>query len=108
MTIDEKDFVSFITIKQNLATESIRHCLIRFRVLKKWFGDRELTKENVEKFFLEYKEMGRKNNSLNTYRFVFRQLRDYCKDRGLPADFFEGFKSYKKTKADIIIGSRLD
>lgn len=103
MTIDEKDFISFITIKQNLASESIRHCLIRFRVLKKWFGDRELTKENVEKFFLEYKEMGRKNNSLNTYYFVFRQLRDYCKDRELPADFLDGFKSFKKTKADIII-----
>jgi len=103
MTIDEKDFISFITIKKNLAPESIRHCLIRFRVLKKWFGDRELTKENVEKFFLEYKEMGRKNNSLNTYYFVFRQLRDYCKDRGLPADFLDGFKSFKKTKADIII-----
>jgi integrase len=103
MTIDEKDFISFITIKQNLAKESIRHCVIRFRVLKKWFGDEELTKENVEKFFLEYKDLGRKNNSLNTYYFVFRHLIAYCKDRGMPADFLDGFKSFKKTKADIII-----
>ena len=103
MTIEEKDFQSFITIKQNLAAESIRHCLIRFRVIEKWFGDKELTKENVEKFFLEYKEMGRKNNSLNTYYFVFRQLREYCKDRSMPAGFLDGFKSFKKTKADIII-----
>ncbi len=103
MTIEEKDFSSFITIKQNLAPESVRHCLIRFRVLKKWFDDKELTKEDIEKFFLEYKEKGRKNNSLNTYYFVFRQLRDYCKDRGLLADFLDGFKSFKKTKSDIII-----
>lgn len=103
MTIDEKDFSSFITIKKNLAPESIRHCLIRLRVLQKWFGDKELTKENIEKFFLEYKELGRKNNSLNTYYFVFRQLRDYSKDRGMPTDFLDGFKSFKKTKSDIII-----
>jgi len=103
MRIDEKDFISFITIKQNLAPESVRHCLIRFRVLKKWFIDKELTSENVEKFFLEYKELGRKNNSLNTYHFVFNQIRDFCKDRGRPSDFFEGFKAFKKTKPDIII-----
>jgi len=103
MTIEEKDFLSFITIKQNLAKQSIRHCMIRFRVLKKWFGEEELTKENVEKFFLEYKDMGRKSSSLNTYYFVFRHLIEYCKDRGLPADFLNGFKSFKKTKSDIII-----
>ncbi len=103
MQINEQDFLSFITIKQNLAKQSIRHCMIRLRVINKWFVDKELTKENVEKFFLEYKEKGRKNNSLNTYYFLFRQLREYCKDRGLPATFLDGFKSFKKTKPDIII-----
>ncbi len=104
MTIDEKDFISFITIKQNLSEQSVRHCAIRIRVLNEWFADKELTKENVEKFFLELKqEKGLKNNTLNTYYFVFRQLKAYCKDRGLPADFLDGFKSFKKTKPDIII-----
>lgn len=104
MTINEKDFISFITIKQSLAKQSIRHCTIRIGVINRWFADKELTKENVEKFFLELKdEKGLKNNSLNTYYFVFRQLKEYCVDRNLPSEFLNGFKSFKKTKPDIII-----
>ena len=104
MTISVKDFISFISIKQNLSTQSIRHCTIRIRVINNWFADKELNKENVEKFLLELKEeKGLKNNSLNTYYFVFRQLKEYCIDRNLPSDFLNGFKSFKKTKPDIII-----
>jgi len=103
MQINEKDFLSFISIKQGLSQQSIRHCTIRFRVITEWFKDNELTKENVEAFFLELKSRGLKNNSLNTYYFVFRQLRDYCRDRELPFNFLDGFKSFKKTKPDIII-----
>jgi integrase len=104
MTIDEKDFISFITIKQNLSEQSVRHCAIRIRVINEWFVDKDLTKENVEKYFLELKmDKGLKNNTLNTYYFVFRQLKAYCLDRSLPADFLDGFKSFKKTKPDIII-----
>lgn len=104
MRIDEKDFVSFITIKQKLSEQSVRHCKIRTGIINKWFADKELTKENVEKFFLELKEeKGLKNNSLNTYYFAFRQLREYCLDRNLPSDFLNGFKGFKKTKPDIII-----
>jgi len=103
MHIDERDFQSFITIKKNLAKLSVKHCMIRLRVINGYFIDKELNKENVEKFFLSLKEQGLKNNSLNTYRFVFLQLVDYCKDRGLPYDFLDGFKSFKKEKADIVI-----
>lgn len=103
MTINEKDFLSFITIKRNLAFQSIRHCIIRIRLINEWFKDKELTKENVEKYFLELKEKGLKNNTLNTYYFVFRQLKEYCLDRGLPSEFLDGFQSFKKTKPDIII-----
>lgn len=103
MTINEKDFLSFLTIKQNLAPQSIRHCLIRIRKINQFFIDKELTKENVEKFFLELKQKGLKNNSLNTYYFVFRQLKQYSIDRGLPNNFLEGFSSFRKTKPDIII-----
>ncbi|HUD44373.1 MAG TPA: tyrosine-type recombinase/integrase [Patescibacteria group bacterium] len=103
MQINTEDFVSFITIKKSLAKQSVRHCAIRIRVINEWFADKELTKENVEKFFLELKEKGLKNNTLNTYYFVFRQLKDYCLDRNLPSDFLNGFKSFKKTKPDIII-----
>lgn len=69
-----------------------------------WFTDKELTKQNVEKFFMFLKlEKKLKNNSLNTYSFAFRHLVEYCKDRGLPYDFFDGFKSFKKEKPDIVI-----
>jgi len=103
MKINETDFLSFITIKKSLATQSIRHCRIRFRVINRWLGERELTKQLVEEFFMEYRNKGRGNNSLNTYYFVFRQLKDYCIDRGLPSSFLDGFSSFKKTKPDILI-----
>ena len=103
MHIPEKDFRSFITIKLNLASASVRHDMSRLGIINRWFEDKELTKENVEKFFYELKQKGLKNNSLNTYHTVFCHIREYCKDRGLAHDFYEGFKSYKKTKPDIII-----
>lgn len=103
MQIDEKDFISFITIKKSLAKQSIRNCDIRIRIINKWLAEKELTKETVEQFFLELKNKGLKNNTLNTYRFTFLQLVDYCNDRGLPSSFLDGFTSFKKTKPDIII-----
>lgn len=103
MQINETDFLSFITIKKNLAEQSIRHCRIRFRVINRWVKDRELTKQLVEEFFMELKGKGQGNNSLNTYYFVFRQIKDYCVDRGLPSNFLDGFSSFKKTKPDILI-----
>lgn len=103
MQISESDFISFISIKKNLSFQSIRHCTIRFRVINRWLEERELTKQLVEEFFMELKNKGRGNNSLNTYYFVFRQLKDYCVDRGLPSSFLDGFTSFKKTKPDIII-----
>lgn len=33
MTIDKKDFISSITIKQSLSEQSIRHCTIRIGVI---------------------------------------------------------------------------
>lgn len=101
MKINEADFHSFVSIKQGLATQSIRHCDIRIGVINRWFIDKELTKENVEKFFFELKARGRKNNTLNSYYFVFRQLKEYCQDRELSSDFFNGFKSFKKIKTPI-------
>ncbi len=101
---DDKDFLSFITVKQVLSDQSIRHCMSRFKLIKKWFGSQELSKENVEKFYLYLKKQKKlNNNSLNTYNFAFRHLVDYSKDRGFPFDFFDGFNSFKKVKPDIII-----
>lgn len=103
MQINEQDFLDFLTVKQGLADNSVRLCRMRIGVINGWFGDKELTKENVEKFFLWKKEQGLKNSSLSSYRFVFRQLKEYRIDRGLSSGFLDGFKPFKKIKPNIII-----
>lgn len=103
MRIDEKDFLSFITIKEGLDKNSVRLCSTRIHIINNALGDKPLTKQFVEEFFLSLRDKGLKNNTLNSYRFVFIHLVSYSKDRGLPYDFFDGFKSFKKDKPDIII-----
>lgn len=103
MQIDGEDFHSFISVKRRLAPESIRHCMIRIRLINQWFNDKELNKETVEQYFVYLKDGGRKNNTLNTYYFVFNQLKAYFTDRGMRADFLDGFRSFKKTKPDIVV-----
>jgi site-specific recombinase XerD len=106
MNINIEDFISFLTIKKNLAPQSIRHCKIRFNVVDRWLNGRQLTKELVEQFFYEKKKAGQGNNSLNTYYFFFNQLQDYFQDRGFSGNFMAGFKSFKKTKSQINIFSQ--
>jgi integrase/recombinase XerD len=105
MQIDSEDFYSFITIKEGLEASSVRHCMGRLGIFNQWLEQSSLSldKDCVEKFFTELKNKGLTNNSLNTYRFLFRHLVSYYKDRGLPHDFFDGFKSFKKLKPDIVI-----
>lgn len=104
MQIDEIDFHKFLSVKEGLDITSVRHCTVRVRLINKWFGNKELNKSTVEEFFFYLINDKRlKNSTLNTYRFVFRHLSNYCKDRGVPYDFLDGFKSFKKTKADIVI-----
>lgn len=105
MNINIEDFRSFLTIKKNLSSQSVRHCVIRFRVVDRWLEGRQLTKELVELFFYERKNSGQGNNTLNTYYFFFKQLQDYCHDRGIFGDFMASFKSFKKTRAKIDIFS---
>jgi integrase/recombinase XerD len=105
MQINEEDFRNFITIKEGLDSSSIRHCMSRIGIFNSWLqaSENQLTKETVEIFYIYLKDRGLKNNSLNTYHFMFRHLVSYAKDRGLTSDFFDGFKSLKKNKPDIII-----
>ncbi len=105
MQIDEQDFHSFITIKEGLNASSVRHCMGRVGIFNDWLQNShvDLSQSSIEKFFTYLKARGLKNNSLNTYRFMFSHLVNYCKDRGMPSDFFDGFKSFKKTKPDIVI-----
>ncbi|OGH23462.1 MAG: hypothetical protein A2629_00245 [Candidatus Levybacteria bacterium RIFCSPHIGHO2_01_FULL_41_15] len=102
--IDEKDFVSFVSIKEGLDDNSVDNCRKTIRLINLWFGEKKLTKENVEVYFGYLKnEKKLKPNTLNAYLFVFRHLVAYCNDRGLPYDFLQGFKAFKKTKSDIIV-----
>ena len=105
MQIDEIDFRNFLTIKEGLDASSVRHCMSRAGLFNQWFQSVGglLNQSCIEKFFIGLKDRGLKNSSLNTYRFMFRHLVSYCKDRGLAHDFFDGFKSFKKLKPDIII-----
>jgi len=103
MKIDRQEFVSFITVKQALAKNTIKGCSLRFGVFFEWLGEKPLNREQVEKFFLHLREKGLNNNTLNSYRVFLIHLRDFCADRGLPSDFLYGFKAFKKHKSEIII-----
>lgn len=105
MQIDTEDFCSFITIKEGLEASSVRQCTSRLGIFNEWLASsgQDLTKQAIEIFFSELKNKGLKNNSLNSYHFFFRHLVSYFKDRGLDSNFFEGFKSFKKLKSDIVI-----
>lgn len=100
MQIDEIDFIRFVSIKEGLADNSIDNCRKTIRLIKLWFKEKILSKDNVEAFFEYLKNEKRlKHNTLNAYLFVFRHLVAYCKDRGLPSDFLDGFKSFKKNNS---------
>lgn len=105
MQIDVKDFGTFLTVKEALGTESVRHCLSRIGIFNAWLlsSGSILSQSSVEQFFLFLKSKGFNNNTLNTYRFMFRHLVSYCRDRELQSDFFDGFKSFKKVMPDIVI-----
>lgn len=105
-TINKEDFVSFITVKKRLSKNSIRHAVHRFNVFAKWLrtNNKKLNRQTVEEF-ISYllTERKLKNNSVNTYVFFLGQLNSYCKDRKIMEDFFEGFKSFPKTRPHIEI-----
>ncbi len=106
MQIEIRDFLSYITVKKGLADNSVKCCRIRISLFSDWLNDKkkEISKQSVEEYFYHLKEERRlKNNSLNTYLFTLRMYRDYCLDRNYPADFLDGFASFKKEKPVITI-----
>lgn len=105
MTIDERDFVQYLTIKRKLAPRSVKAYRIRFSVVMRWLTENklELDKYSLEKFLFELKEKGLSNAALNTYIQAFGHLDKFCKDRGLPNGFTEGLENLPKTHPEIII-----
>lgn len=105
-SINKDDFISFLTIKKQLSKNTVRHTLQSYRVFSKWLWStkRKLNQETVEQFFLYLMDERKiKPNSMNTYYFFLSQLNEYCKDRKIEKRFFEGFKSFPKTRPHIEI-----
>lgn len=100
---DEEDFLSFISTKQSLDKSSIKVCKTRLGVFVAWLNHREIDKRAIEDFLQYLEEKGLKHNSINSYIFFLRHLKEYLKDRDLPYNFLEGIKSYKKNQPEIII-----
>ena len=58
MRIDEKDFLSFISIKEGLDKNSVRLCRTRIQIINNALNGKPLTKQFVEEFFLSLKDKG--------------------------------------------------
>src|SRR5258706_5294646 len=104
--INKQDFLSFIVVKKHLSQNSVRHSIHRYNVFSKWLraSNKKLNKQTVEEFFIYLlNERHLKTNSVNTYIFFLAQLNAYCKDRGILEGFFDGFKSFPKTRPHIEI-----
>jgi integrase/recombinase XerD len=104
--VNEKDFIQFLTIKKGLSKNSIRLCRIRLGILNCWLQEKgkTLCKESVEEFLFYLREVRRlNNNSLNTYVFVLRHVKDYLENRGIDSDFLTDLQSFKKVKPVITI-----
>ena len=101
--INEADFSRYLSIKGDVSEQTIRHCRIRIRVINRWLGERELTKELIEAFLYELRERGRGNAALNTYLLCFQHIAAYQKDRGLTVVPVDSFKAFKKIRKKPII-----
>lgn len=105
MFIREDDFIRYITVQKGLSQGSVKTCKGRLGVLQRWLHKNNLTfnKDSTEHFLYDLKtNQGRKNNTLNTYIFTIRYIRDYLKDRGEEYTFLDEFKSFDKNSSPII------
>ncbi len=101
-----EDLVSFLTIKRNLSTNSVRLVRTRYSFFKKWAveNNADFTKSDVEQFLYELKVKGLRNNSINSYIFMFKEMHAYCNDRGMNReDFTEGLSTLNKNPRPITI-----
>lgn len=105
LTIEENDFIKYLTIRKNLADRSVRMYMVRLRLINRWLiqEKKDLSKENIESFLFELKGKGLKNRSISTYIQTFRHIDKYCKDRKLPYGFMDDIENLKKTKSEIVI-----
>ena len=106
--MDREDFRHYIIAKTGLAKNTVRHTLSRAFIFLDWLekNKKTLNKTSMEEFIYDLKEKGRNNNTLNTYIFSFRYLRNYLIDRDQYNGFFDGFTSFKKFVPQVVLLSQ--
>lgn len=84
------DLASFLIIKRNLSNNTVRLVTSRYRIFNNWLHLNHLphNKETTERYLYELKIRGLRNNSINTYIFMFKEIAAYYKDRGIATDDF--------------------
>lgn len=104
MIINETDFLSYITTKKGLSAGSVKTCASRIRVLHQYLQihHHTLSKEAIEQFLMDLIARGRNNNTLNTYIFTLRYLKDYLKNRGQSHAFLDDLTTFDKHQPLII------
>lgn len=95
---------SFLTITLGLSQNSVRHVLSRWRIFLSWLKGRTPTCELAVAFLYELKNIGRNNNTLNTYIFSLRMVDKFFTDQQLPGlGFSQKLNTLPKRKAPIEI-----
>ncbi len=100
------NIVTFLSVKRGLSENSIRMVVGRYRIYKKWIQDNNLThsKRSVEDFMYFLKSQGKKNNTLNCYVFMFKELALFFQDRSIKTDdFAKDLKLFDKIPRPIQI-----
>lgn len=102
--VDEKDFISFLTVKAGLSQRSVSHCVVRLRRIKKYLAPKglEFTPLTVEQFFFDQKHRGLSSASLNSYLFVFKYIEKYFQDRGRDVSFMKSFEAFRQVRVNPI------
>jgi integrase/recombinase XerD len=95
------DFTSFLVIKRRLAPLSVELVTGRVRIFEK---THTFTKLDVERFLYSLQEKGLKNNSINSYIFMLKEVYAYFQDRGIQTEnFTEGMFVLDKNPRPIEI-----
>ena len=88
MIIQQDDFIKYITVKKNLKAGSIRTCSTRIRVFNQFFSNKDCNNKTIEDFFYYLRTIRKlKQNTLGTYSFVLRYIKDYLNDRDFVIEF---------------------
>lgn len=98
--------LGFLTAKRGLAPNSIRLVVGRYNSYQKWLTENKIPhgSASVERFIYELKLQGLRNNTINSYIYMFKEVQEFYKDRGLlTEDFASKLKTLDKNSRPIEI-----